>query len=123
MKTKQKLEELAKIKGLLKEVKSNEYAIVDLKSVVGLYSAKLGPDIVYTLYSKELNKAAMARQLDTSTLKEFLNNYLSDQKIAKEPIKISILGGNEDFTNQSLQQLLDLFRKSWDLSTTKVEIE
>jgi hypothetical protein len=71
---------------LLKDIKSNEYAIVDTYSVVGLYTANLGSDIAYTLYSKHLGKAAMARQLDPTKLKDFFAQYLPDPKVVKEPI-------------------------------------
>ena len=120
---KKNLHALAKIKGLLKDVKSNEYCIVKTDSDVGLYTTNLGSDIAYTLHSKELGKVAMARQLSPEQLKGFYNEYLPDPKTIKEPIKMSIFGGDKNFSSENVKQLLDLFKQNWDLSATKIIIE
>ena len=120
---KKNIHQLAKIKGLLKDVESKQYCIVKTNSDVGLYTTNLGSDIAYTLYSKELGKVAMARQLSPDQLKGFYNEYIPDPKTIKEPIKMSIFGGDKDFSSENVEQLLDLFKQNWDLSATKIIIE
>ncbi len=89
------------------EVKSKEYNIVTLGEDLILYTADLNEEIAYSIFSTELEKVGLARNLDQAQLIKFFAEINPDNIKASGLIKIRIIGGTDsEVSKNSLNNLL-----------------
>lgn len=110
-----------KIKVKVNEIRPKEYAIVSTKEEIFFYSKNLGSDILFTVFSADLQKSAIGRQLEKERLEEMFSKLLSDKTNSKSfgKINISIMGGNlskasEKYAETLIENLVNIQNKNSD---------
>lgn len=89
------------------EVKSGEYHIVNIRDDLTLYSLDLGAEVAVALFSIELKKACLGRNLKINTLSRLLEEMNPYNMHYEGLISVSIIGGNDsEQTDKYIVELL-----------------
>lgn len=77
------------------EIKTNEYKIIDLQDGIVLYTINLYEEIAYSVFSFQLNKVGLGRNLSDDQLVKFFDEMNPDRVKSPGLIKVRIVGGDE----------------------------
>ncbi len=89
------------------EVKSKEYYISPIQEDLILYTTDLNEEIAFSIFSAQLKKVGLARNLDQDQLIKFFKEINPDNTKISGLIKVSMIGGTE--SKDSKNSLSNLF--------------
>ena len=89
------------------EIKTNEYKIVTLQEDLVLYTINLYDEIAYGIFSPQLSKVGLGRNLSDDQLVQFFNEINPNNVKIPGLIKVRIVGGDEsEESREALSKLV-----------------
>lgn len=84
------------------EVKTGEYKIIEQQDRTVIYSENLGSDIAFTIFSIDLKKVGIGRNLNAEQIKNMFKEFNPDKVNEKILMDVQIIGG--DSSEESRKQ-------------------
>jgi hypothetical protein len=89
------------------EIKTNEYKVITLQDDLVLYTINLYDEIAYSVFSFQLNKVGLGRNLSDEQLVQFFHEMNPDDEKIPGLIKVRIVGGDEsEESGEALNKLI-----------------